>query len=320
VLPREVLDAEIETLRKMGAEFRLGVKLTADAGAVQALTLGCLAAEFDAVLLACGPIDLAAAKALGLATAAKGVKVDPATLLTSVDKVFAAGAMVTPYKLSVRAVGDGHAAAGAIDAYLRGDKKPPAREFSVRLGTLSEQEMAVYLADAGADGRIPKPLLPSPGLTVEEAILEARRCLQCGCIKARTCSLRVLATDLGANMARYRGDRRTVERCNSHPEIVYEPGKCISCGRCVAIATEAGEEYGLTQVKRGFGVRIEPGLGVTLQSALAKSAAKVVAACPTAALAWKRDCGDCGGCSTASNPAHTTASPPANTLSPATAS
>ena len=38
---------------------------------------------------------------------------------------------------------------------------------------------------------------------------------------------------------RFAGARRRFSQDVSHPEIVYEPGKCISCDACVRIAAAA---------------------------------------------------------------------------------
>ena len=46
---------------------------------------------------------------------------------------------------------------------------------------------------------------------------------------------------------------------------------------------------GLTFVGRGFDVRVAVPLDRPLSDALAKVAAECVAACPTAAMAWKQD-------------------------------
>ena len=43
---------------------------------------------------------------------------------------------------------------------------------------------------------------------------------------------------------RFAGARRRFSQDVSHPEIVYEPGKCISCDACVRIAAAAGEPLG----------------------------------------------------------------------------
>ena len=86
---------------------------------------------------------------------------------------------------------------------------------------------------------------------------------------------------------RYHGTRRPFEQDLRHPEIVYEPGKCIACGLCVQISARAGEPLGLAFIGRGFGVRVGVPLGESIAAGLRKSAAECVAACPTGALAMK---------------------------------
>jgi NADH dehydrogenase/NADH:ubiquinone oxidoreductase subunit G len=66
--------------------------------------------------------------------------------------------------------------------------------------------------------------------------------------------------------------------------ITLDNGKCIACGKCVAIAQEAGERYGLAWISRGFAVHLGPALGVDLAAALERSAEACAQACPTAAL------------------------------------
>ncbi len=95
-------------------------------------------------------------------------------------------------------------------------------------------------------------------LSDADAAREARRCMTCGCRKADCCAIRALATEYGADVTRYAGARRRFSEDDSHPEIVYEPGKCISCDACVRIAAAAGEEFGMTMIGRGFDVRIAP--------------------------------------------------------------
>ena len=83
--------------------------------------------------------------------------------------------------------------------------------------------------------------------------------------------------------------RRPYEQDTRHAEILFEPGKCIDCGLCVQITAAGGEELGLTYIGRGFDVRIGVPLGHSAAEALTKVAAECVAACPTAAIAWKND-------------------------------
>ena len=78
----------------------------------------------------------------------------------------------------------------------------------------------------------------------------------CGCATTDTCRLRRYATEYGAEPSRYRGDRQAVRTITTHPDLIFEEGKCISCGLCIAIAKQAGEKLGLCFVGRGFDVRV----------------------------------------------------------------
>ena len=75
--------------------------------------------------------------------------------------------------------------------------------------------------------------------------------------------------------------------------VVYEPGKCILCGACVAVAARAGDGLGLAIVGRGFDAAVAVPLKGTLIDALPTVARDVAAACPTGAFALKGDGGCC---------------------------
>jgi NADH dehydrogenase/NADH:ubiquinone oxidoreductase subunit G len=135
----------------------------------------------------------------------------------------------------------------------------------------------------------PKLKLPSGAtVTVEQGRAEAARCLQCGCLKEKSCRLRQYATEYGAQAAKYKGDRRRLQLEHNHPDAVHEPGKCIACGVCASIAKQAGEPVGLAMARRGFNVRVTAPFNKSFADALQKSAAQCAAACPTAAIALRR--------------------------------
>ncbi len=125
------------------------------------------------------------------------------------------------------------------------------------------------------------------GFTCEEGVEQAARCLHCDCRGATSCKLRKYAAQYGASTRRFKAERRVFQQDARHAEVIYEPGKCIDCGLCIQIAAAAGEPLGLTFVGRGFDVRVAVPLDRSLAEALSKAAAECVAACPTAALAWK---------------------------------
>ncbi len=284
VLPRRVLDAEIALIEQLGAEFRMGTKVGRDVAVDE------LARDFDAVLVACGRIEQADADGLGLEASEKGLAANRRTFETPTAGVFAAGDALQVRRMAVRAVADGKAAAGSIIQYLAGEPvAAPARPFTTRLGRPTDDEMAVMLDAATRDPRLAPSGGEAAGFTADEARREAPRCLHCDCRKADTCLLRKWSVALGARPTRHTGTRRPFELHTAHPDVVYEPGKCIACGLCVQTAAQKGEALGLAFSGRGFGVRIAVPFHETLAAGLKVASAECVAACPTGALAYKND-------------------------------
>jgi NADH dehydrogenase/NADH:ubiquinone oxidoreductase subunit G len=140
------------------------------------------------------------------------------------------------------------------------------------------------------------------GLSEEQVADESRRCLTCGCQKSESCLMREYATEYQVDPYRFVGERRGFSQDTTHPEIIYEPGKCIMCDACVRIAAEAGEELGLAPLGRGFQVAVGIPFGKPLAEGLKKAAQRAAQSCPTGALALRSgrscDLGLCASCST----------------------
>ncbi len=256
--------------------------------------------EADTAIAALGQaVELETARADGLEITGHGIAAHPRTLATNLDGVFAGGDGVSGPDLAVRAVAAGRAAAAAIDQYLRG--QPVAgepRSVNVQLRPLDEDELAAIFRSIDPKPRAHGRRLElelrrttfkelDAGLDDEAAIREARRCLTCGCPKAGACGLRRLATEFGAEPYRFRGERRRFSRDETHPSVVYEPGKCILCNACVQAAEEAGEELGLAIVGRGFEARMAVPFEGRLADGLTRGARRCAEVCPTGALALR---------------------------------
>jgi hypothetical protein len=273
-LPREVLAAEVAQIRGLGVDFVLGQPADADV----------LSHEYDAVLVATG--------------GKSPIKTDRQTSRTAAPSVFATGAAAGGGgKHAVQAVGDGHFAARAILAFLAGlPALKRAPEWNCAGPVPSAEELAAKAAEVCCDPREEAP--PDSPATPQDgwASRQADRCLRCGCAKADDCTLREVAAAMDANPNAYRAppgapppQRRPLMpvitgRLRDGRIVALDNGKCIACGKCVAIAQEAGEPYGLAWIGRGFVVHLGPALGVDLATALQRSAADCAQACPTAAL------------------------------------
>jgi NADPH-dependent glutamate synthase beta subunit-like oxidoreductase len=280
-LPARVLDAEIETVVKLGASIRSNVRVG------EHTSLDELRAEYDAVLLAAGELDADGAKRLGLPLVGKGIKTEKRTGQTGLPNVFAAGGCVAPTKHAVRAQADGRSAAMSISQFLAGAAiAGGGREWTCHIGKLEECEVPRFMEDGvNVEGRLDT----TGGFDAEEAQREARRCMHCDCLKIDTCDLRKWCDAYDAGTATYRGERRKFERDLGHATIVHEPGKCIACGRCVLVTEKANEPLGMAYKGRGFTTRIVVPFGGTLAEGLTDAAKAAAEHCPTASLALKEE-------------------------------
>jgi formate dehydrogenase major subunit len=256
--------------------------------------------EASCVIAAIGQtVDASGLRSSALQVSRRGILADPSTLATSVPGVFAGGDGVSGADLAVRAVAAGKLAAVSIGQYLGGRRVQGDPEMvNVVMNKLDDQELAAFfrqveeapratMAERPVSERITDFGEVESGFAPDTARREAARCMNCGCWKATTCQLRQYATEYGADPLRFAGARRKFERDASHPDIVYEPGKCILCGACVAVAAEAGERLGLAIVGRGFEATVAVPLRGTLAEAVPSVARRVADICPTGAFALK---------------------------------
>jgi formate dehydrogenase major subunit len=260
--------------------------------------------EADHVFLA-GQVepDLEFLQNLGLQTTRQGVRVDRRTLLTNLEGVFAAGNIAQAGRYAVQGSAAGKQAASAISQFLSEVQTRAPEPIDVRMPHLTDRELEILFAGlyetrAGKPERIQyngsvkgfDEVLS--GFRHDDAVREAERCLQCDCAAKNDCALREVSTAHGASPKAFEGAKPCFERDTSHEAILYESGKCIKCGRCIAIAEEAGEELGLTYIGRGFQVKVGVPFSKGIAKGLAQTALACAEACPTGALAAKRPRGD----------------------------
>jgi ferredoxin len=280
-LPRDVLDAEIEQI------FRLGVAFQSNTPLKDKVNLQTWLKEYDAVILAMGAKESEWLSGLGLQASNRGLVIDRDTHTTSMDRVFAGGGLVSSSKMAVRAAGHGKTMALAADQFLqRKSLRGRTLRFNSVMGRLQPGEAHEFEHEAALHPRV-EPSKAGMGLTDHQPIKEAERCFHCDCRKPESCKLRLYADRYKSSQKRFRtGKRPEFERMVQQDIVVYETGKCIKCGLCVSITKLRGEKFGLTFVDRGFDVRVRVPFNETLKDALTHAARECIESCPTGALSW----------------------------------
>lgn len=252
-LPDGVLDAEIARIERLGVSFVFETEVAPD-------TIGDIQTRYDAVVVACNGV----AEPSGAIFEAK------------------------EHKLNVRAVGNGKTAGQLLDRYLRGiDSAAVKPLFESKIGRMDKGQLEI-MRSHNENREVLEPAMADAEMNGNQD--EAGRCLHCDCRKRTTCRLRKYATEYGVEMRKYGAAEMPEYRIiGREGDVILEPGKCIKCGLCVEIAKKYREDIGLTFVGRGFGMEIQVPFGETLEHGIKESAAECIAACPTAAIAWRRE-------------------------------
>jgi len=219
----------LSTIKRSGDDGVLTIeKMTLDAKGNPQPTGEFETLEADSLVLALGQdVDLSLLDGVpGLQMKDGVVQVDPVTMMTGHPGLFAGGDMVPAERNVTVAVGHGKKAARHIDAWLRGTQLAPTRKHAL---ASFENLNPWYYSDAPKTMR---PLLDMArrtssfdevqgGLSADNALFEARRCLSCGnCFECDNC--------YGV--------------CPDNAVIKLGPGKrfqfnldyCKGCGICVA--------------------------------------------------------------------------------------
>lgn len=175
-LPREVVKKDLSVVEQMGIEVRLNTEVGRD------ISFEEIQKTYDAIFLAvgstgAGPVSNALG---GLKKNRRGmIQVDPLTLETNLKKVFAGGDAVTGPGTIIEAMAQGRKAAISIDRSIRGEDLRRERETEERWA--SPMRSTMPLSQRQQREILPHMVQPiEPTMTPEEAIEEARRCLNCG--------------------------------------------------------------------------------------------------------------------------------------------
>jgi heterodisulfide reductase subunit A-like polyferredoxin len=184
-LPRQVIDKDLSIIDKMGIEIHLNTEVGKD------ISPETLRQSFDAIFIGVGT-----AGTESIAHTLKGLKrnrtgaiqVNAVSLETNLKGLFAGGDSVTGPGTIIESMAHGRKAAHSIDRYLRGEDLAGGRESEGK-------QISPFQSPLPDAKRKEREILPDmvkplgPGLTPEEAIDEANRCLNCGgCSDCGECS------------------------------------------------------------------------------------------------------------------------------------
>jgi indolepyruvate ferredoxin oxidoreductase alpha subunit len=164
------------------------------------------------------------------------ITTDPVTLQTNVGGVFAGGDAVSGPATVIQAMAAGKKAAISIDRYLKGEPLDTGREGEA----IYESKLTVDTFGVGYASRLDMPTLPVDerqgnfrevelGLSREDAIKEAERCLSCDC--------RLCINLLGCPAI-----------ITEDGDVVIDSAQCPGCGVCAEVcpydAIISGEKNG----------------------------------------------------------------------------
>ena len=227
----------------------------------------------------------------GLARNKKGAFITGSAAQTEIPGVFAGGdATNNGPDIAVKAVGDAQRAARAIDLFLKGEDIEPAAELQARQTDLTRED---FPGTEVKERRKASALSPddrrktfnecTETLTEEQAVAEASRCLECGCIDYYECQLVKYANLLNVPFVNDMSVPH-VQTDKRQPYIFRDPNKCIACGLCVRVCREI-MGYGVWEMIEEDGkktVRIKD--GKTMPENFCVSCGQCVEHCPVGAL------------------------------------
>ena len=219
------------------------------------------------------------------------IAADETTFRTNLPGVFAVGdATNRGAGIAIAAIGEANKAAAVVDSYLRGQEVPYCKPYysertvTAEMLAANEKKARAQMPCKRAEIRVKDFNEMNLGFTEEQAIAEAKRCLECGCHDYYDCALIKHANRYPIDPKRFAGDKRMTDSEKKLVVIERNEGKCILCGLCVRVCEEVAQEGLLGLVGRGFGTVIKPEFRDSAKIAKCADCCKCAEACPTGAL------------------------------------
>ncbi len=109
------------------------------------------------------------------------------------------------------------------------------------------------------------------------------------CTRNGSCELQQIAAHLHVKLKakRFRKIERNLPIDTSSPLLIYDPNKCVLCGRCVWVCRKHLNTGTLGFVRRGFNRRVGTFMEEAIREGLCQNCGECALVCPTGALTLK---------------------------------
>ena len=218
---------------------------------------------------------------------------DEGTFMTSIDGVFAVGdATNKGAGIAIAAIAEADKAAEVIDSYLKGNIKPYTAKYVSETHpdkndpkfTSREKIARAVMPQRKPEDRKHDFIEVNLGLSDEQAVAEAKRCLECGCHDYKDCRLIHYANFCPIDPSRVAGGKNIHGADDSLVAIERNNDKCILCGSCVRVCDEIAKKAILGLVGRGFNTVVKTVFDKPEIIAACADCHLCFDACPTGAL------------------------------------
>jgi formate dehydrogenase major subunit len=225
------------------------------------------------------------------------VVVNPQTLQTALPWVFSGGDCVTGPDIAIAAIGAGKQAAQAMDEFVRtGEVAVKDEPYTCTKGKWKDMPADTFTGILHTD-RLEVPVLEphvrkmnfgesSITWDQESAMMEASRCISCGCTERYDCELRNYASDYGV-VHDSSQPAKPLSIDENHPIITRDPGKCILCGLCLKVCREMEGVSALSFYETNDVLTIGPNDHRPLDLTVCVACGHCAMVCPTGALTLK---------------------------------
>ena len=225
------------------------------------------------------------------------IKYNEETGQTRIKDIFIAGDFATGAATVVEALAGGKKAADNILKCLNGETLEIKKSFNSKRnleGKVGEEYFAKWdkiprqntdVLEAGIRKKSFDEI--ESVYTKEQALCEASRCMECGCMDVYQCKLKEYAEEYQVEEKKYAGDFNTPEIDDTHEYLYREPAKCILCGRCVSLCLERANVGVYGYVDRGFETIVRPPFERGISETDCISCGTCISGCPVGAIVPK---------------------------------